>query len=93
MDNFSKWIGAPRDAVSEILDVFSDRELHQMDDLKVTASENRFDIELSAHNLRILRNCVFEACNRIALYEFKLRMVVELAEALSMLRVMDNALE
>ena len=55
-------------------------------------SDGRYRIDLSEGNLRVFRNCLYEVCNRIRLFEFQTRMGIELEQALAMLRVMSDSL-
>jgi len=49
-------------------------------------------IVLSEKDLRTVRNCIYEACNLIRLYEFQTRVGLELDAALQILRIMSESL-
>lgn len=97
--DFERWIGADRQAVGALLSDIPTKELGDQE--RSDARDNirsrminaqLIEIALSEQNLRIIRNCVYEVCNGIRLYEFQLRVGVELDVALQMLRTLSESL-
>lgn len=98
--DFERWIGVKRDSVGTLFSLFPENRWHgtvwgsgESGLLIKVGHDGGFRIELSDANLRVVRNCLYETCNWIRLYEFQTRIGIELEDALAMLRLMTNAIK
>ena len=98
--DFDKWIGVSRQYVENILAEMPSRRTPgtawgsiESGLLVEMWSHDEVFVHLTISNLRVLRNCLFEVCNHIKLFEFRLRIGIELREALVILDAMTSYLD
>jgi hypothetical protein len=93
---FEKRVGTSRERALELF-----YEISSLRPTKDHELQNQFSVggaaayvsfEISFESLNILRNCTYEICNSIRLFEFELRIGIELEDALAILKMMTKAL-
>jgi hypothetical protein len=83
IDEFEKWIGATKGDTQSLMSRLRTAFFGE------GVSDVAYTITLSELEMRIVRNTIYEVCNRIRLWEFGTRLGIQLDDGLRMLRTIE----
>ena len=92
--DFDKWIGGTKAQVEGLLAMIHELKpnaIGELGEVRINKpGEGLIIVQLSLEYTKLWKNCVFETCNRIALWEFQTRTGMELETALGLLRQLES---